>query len=325
MSFAITLNNIGGPEVLHWKAIHVGHPGPEQIRLRHTAIGLNFIDIYHRTGLYPHPLPFVPGVEGAGVIEEVGSSVANLKVGDRVAYALGIGAYSEERLIAADRVVKIPDGISDDGAAAMMLKGMTAQYLLRRLYRVTKDDTILVHAAAGGAGLILCQWASHLGAKVIGTVSTDAKAELARANGCTHVITTTRDSDFVARVKELTGGAGLPVVYDSVGRDTFHKSLECLKPRGTMVLFGQSSGAVEPIDPNILQRGSWFLTRPTLGTYIASRSDLEETANELFGVVASGAVKIEVKQRYRLRDAGLAHRDLEARKTTGSTVFDVNG
>ncbi|MDP9010941.1 MAG: quinone oxidoreductase [Pseudomonadota bacterium] len=324
MSFAITLNKIGGPEVLHWEAIHVGHPGPEQIRLRHTAIGLNFIDIYHRTGLYAQPLPFVPGVEAAGVIEAIGSNVANLKVGDRVAYALVIGAYSEERLIAADRVVKIPDGISDADAAAMMLKGMTAQYLLRRVHRVTKDDTILVHAAAGGVGLIMCLWASHLGATVIGTVSTEAKAELARANGCTHAITT-NNSDFVARVKEITGGKGLPVVYDSVGRDTFHKSLACLKPRGTMVLFGQASGAVEPIDPNILQRGSLFLTRPTLGTYIASRSDLEETASELFNVVASGAVKIEVKQRYRLRDAGLAHRDLEARKTTGSTVFDVNG
>jgi NADPH2:quinone reductase len=324
MSFAITLNNIGGPEVLQWEAIHVGQPGPEQIRLRHTAIGLNFIDIYHRTGLYTQPLPFVPGVEAAGVIEAIGSNVANLKIGDRVAYALGIGAYSEERLIAADRVVKIPDGIGDADAAAIMLKGMTAQYLLRRVHRVAKDDTILVHAAAGGVGLIMCQWASHLGATVIGTVSTEAKAELARANGCTHVITT-HNSDFVARVKEITGGKGLPVVYDAVGRDTFHKSLACLKPVGIMVLFGQASGAVEPIDPNILQRGSLFLTRPTLGTYIASRSDLEETANELFNVVASGAVKIAVKQRYRLRDAGFAHRDLEARKTIGSTVLDVNG
>jgi len=225
-------------------------------------------------------------------------------------------------LIAADRVVKIPDGISDDTAAAMMLKGMTVQYLIRRIHKVKQGDAILIHAAAGGIGLILCQWASHLGATVIGTVSSKDKADLARANGCAYPVVST-GTDFVAAVKDISSGKGLPVVYDSIGRDTFHKSLECLKPLGTMVLFGQASGAVEPIDPNILQRGSWFLTRPTLGTYIASRSDLEQTADELFEVVKSGVVNIEINQKYSLRDAQLAHRDLEARKTTGSTIFNV--
>jgi len=322
MTLGVKVHKFGGPEVLQWESLSVGHPGSGQIRLRHTAVGLNFIDVYHRTGLYPQPLPFVPGVEGAGVVEEVGADVLNLKVGDHVAYALGIGAYSEERLIAADRVVKIPDGISDDTAAAMMLKGMTVQYLIRRIHKVKQGDAILIHAAAGGIGLILCQWASHLGATVIGTVSSKDKADLARANGCAYPVVST-GTDFVAAVKDISGGKGLPVVYDSIGRDTFHKSLECLKPLGTMVLFGQASGAVEPIDPNILQRGSWFLTRPTLGTYIASRSDLEQTADELFEVVKSGVVNIEINQKYPLRDAQLAHRDLEARKTTGSTIFNV--
>lgn len=322
MTSAITIDEPGGPEVLRWGRVDIGKPGPGQVRLRHTAIGLNFIDVYHRTGLYPQPLPFVPGVEGAGVVEEVGSNVSDVKIGDRVAYAPIIGAYSEARLIAADRVVRIPDSISDATAAAMMLKGMTVQYLIRRTHRVKEGDTILIHAAAGGVGLILCQWAKRLGATVIGTVSTDAKAELARTHGCTHAIVTSQD-DFVSRVKDITNGVGLPVVYDSVGRDTFMKSLDCLRPLGTMVLFGQASGAVDPIDPNILQRGSWFLTRPTLGTYVASRADLEATATELFDAVGCGAVKIDVNQTYQLRDARKAHEDLEGRKTTGSSILEV--
>jgi NADPH2:quinone reductase len=322
MTHLIRVHKPGGPEVLQWESGEVGDPGPGQARVRHTAIGLNFIDVYHRTGLYPQPLPFVPGTEGAGVVEAVGEGVEHLSPGDRVAYASAIGAYAERRLIAADRLVAIPDGVSDATAAAMMLKGMTAQYLIRRTYPVKAGDTILIHAAAGGVGLIVCQWAKHLGATVIGTVSTQEKAELARSHGCDHPIVT-GETDFVAAVKEITGGAGLPVVYDSVGRDTFIKSLNCLKPLGLMVLFGQSSGAVEPIDPNVLQRGSWFLTRPTLGTYTATRADLEATARDLFAVVASGAVRIEVNHTYALKDVAQAHRDLEARKTTGSTVLTV--
>jgi NADPH2:quinone reductase len=324
MTRAIRVLAPGGPEVLEWQPVEVGRPGLGQIRLRHTAIGLNFIDVYHRIGLYPQPLPFVPGMEGAGVVEELGPGVVGLKTGDRVAYALSIGSYSEARLIAADRVVKIPDGLSDAVAAAMMLKGMTVHYLIRRLYRVKPGDTILIHAAAGGVGLILCQWASHLGATVIGTVSTQAKAELARSNGCTHPIVT-KKTDFVAAVKEITRGTGLPVVYDSIGRDTFLKSFDCLKPFGIMALFGQASGAVDPIDPNMLQRGSWFLTRPTLGTYIASSADLTATAAELFDVVKSGVVKIEINQKYKLSEVAQAHRDLEARRTTGSTILEVAG
>ena len=324
MTRAIRVLAPGGPEVLEWQPVEVGRPGLGQIRLRHTAIGLNFIDVYHRIGLYPQPLPFVPGMEGAGVVEELGPGVVGLKTGDRVAYALSIGSYSEARLIAADRVVKIPDGLSDAVAAAMMLKGMTVHYLIRRLYRVKPGDTILIHAAAGGVGLILCQWASHLGATVIGTVSTQAKAELARSNGCTHPIVT-KKTDFVAAVKEITRGTGLPVVYDSIGRDTFLKSFDCLKPFGIMALFGQASGAVDPIDPNMLQRGSWFLTRPTLRTYIASSADLTATAAELFDVVKSGVVKIEINQKYKLSEVAQAHRDLEARRTTGSTILEVAG
>jgi NADPH2:quinone reductase len=255
-------------------------------------------------------------------VEAVGPGVDDLKEGDRVAYTGALGAYAEARLIAADRVVKLPPEVSDETAAAMMLQGMTTQYLIRRTYRVKAGDTILVHAAAGGVGLILCQWASHLGATVIGVVSTREKADLARAHGCAHPIVS-GEQDFVAAVKEITGGAGVPVVYDSVGRDTFMKSLDCLAPLGLMALFGQSSGTVPPIDPNILQRGSWFLTRPTLATYIATRADLLATARDLFDVVASGAVKIEVRQRYPLEDAARAHTDLEARKTTGSTVLTV--
>jgi NADPH2:quinone reductase len=322
MTHAIRVHQPGGPEALTWESVEVGEPGPGQVQLRQTAVGLNFIDVYHRTGLYPLPVPFIPGVEGAGVVEAVGHGVDDLQPGDRVAYTGALGAYAEARLIAADRVVKLPPEVSDETAAAMMLQGMTTQYLIRRTYRVKAGDTILIHAAAGGVGLILCQWASHLGATVIGVVSTREKADLARAHGCAHPIVSA-EQDFVAAVKEITGGAGVPVVYDSVGRDTFMKSLDCLAPLGLMALFGQSSGTVQPIDPNILQRGSWFLTRPTLATYIATRADLLATAGDLFDVVASGAVKIEVRQRYPLKDAARAHADLEARKTTGSTVLTV--
>ena len=320
MTRAIRVHLPGGPEVLQWESVDVGAPAPGEVRVRHTAIGVNFIDIYHRTGLYPQPLPHIPGVEGAGIIEAVGTGVTGLKVGDRGAYALQIGAYAEERLISADRVVKIPDGVSDATAAASLLKGLTARFLVRRTYEVQPGDTILVHAAAGGVGLILCQWAKALGASVIGTVSTAEKAALCRARGCDHPIVT-RNSDFVDAVKELTGGQGVPVVYDSIGRETFGKSLECLRPYGLMVLFGQSSGAVPPLDPNILQRGSLYLTRPTLATYAANRKDLLEGSDELFSLIGAGAIRISVNHRFPLRDARLAHERLEARQTTGSTIL----
>ena len=303
--------------------MEVGDPGPGQVRLRQHAAGLNFIDVYHRTGLYPQPLPFTPGVEGAGVVESVGADVDNVKVGDRVAYAGPIGGYAEVRLIDAERLVKLPDGIGFDEAAAMMLQGMTARMLLRSVYPVSAGDMILVHAAAGGVGLMLCQWAAALGAIVIGTVSTDDKAELARQHGCQHPIVYTRQ-DFVAEVDQISGGAKLPVVYDSVGRDTFLKSLDCLRPRGLMVSFGQSSGSVEPFSPNLLaQKGSLFLTRPTLFNYIASRAELEASAAELFEMVGSGQVLVEVKQRFPLAAAAEAHRALEARATSGSTILTV--
>ena len=324
MPHAIRVHQTGGPEVLRWEQIEIGAPGPGEIRVRHTRVGLNYIDIYYRTGLYATPTPFVPGFEAAGVVEAVGAGVTDLKVGDRVAYANGpLGAYAEARLLPADRAVPLPASITDEQAAAMMLQGMTAQYLLRRTYRVQAGDTILVHAAAGGVGLILCQWAKHLGATVIGTVSTDDKAVLARANGCHHPIVYTRE-DFQTRVMEITGGRKLPVVYDSVGRDTFMKSLDCLAPLGTMVLFGQASGPVPPLDLGVLAaKGSLYVTRPTLFTYTAQRADLLAAAQELFDVVASGAVKISVNQTYALRDAAQAHEDLAARRTTGSTVFTV--
>ncbi len=318
----IRLHRHGGPEVLAWEAFDLPPPGPGQALLRQTAVGLNFIDIYQRSGLYPQAMPFIPGSEAAGVVEAVGEGVSVVAPGDRVAYAGVAGAYAEHRLIAADRLVKLPPQIDDRTAAAMMLQGMTVQYLIRRTYRVQAGDTILVHAAAGGIGLILCQWASSLGATVIGTVSSREKAELAHAHGCSHPVVTS-EADFVAVARELSGGVGLPVVYDSVGRDTFHRSLQCLRPLGTLVLFGQSSGAVEPIDPNILARGSYFLTRPSLGAFIASRADLEATAAELFAVVESGAVRITVNQTYPLREAARAQTDLEGRRTTGSTVLTV--
>jgi NADPH2:quinone reductase len=323
MTHAITIHQTGGPEVLQWDEVEVGAPGPGQVRIRQEAAGLNFIDVYHRSGLYKQEFPFTPGVEGAGVVEAVGDDVANVKKGDRVAYAGPLGGYAEERLIEAEKLVKLPKAISCEQAAGMMLKGMTAQMLLRSVFPVHKGDTILVHAAAGGVGLIMCQWAKALGATVIGMVGTDEKAELVRQHGCDHPIVYSRQ-DFVAEVKRITGGEKLPVVYDSVGRATFMKSLDCLKMRGLMVSFGNASGPVEPFSPLVLsQKGSLYLTRPTLFHYIATREQLEQSAKELFDVVASGKVKIEVQQRFALKDAAEAHRQLEGRKTTGSTILTI--
>jgi len=323
MTYAIQVHQTGGPEVLRWEEVEIGDPGPGQVRLRQEAAGLNFIDVYHRSGLYPQPLPFTPGVEGAGIVEAVGEGVADVAPGDRVAYAGPIGGYAEERLIDADRLVKLPDSISSEQAAAMMLQGMTAWMLLRRVHRVEPGETILIHAAAGGVGLIVCQWAKALGATVIGTVGSDEKAELARAHGCDHPIVYTRQ-DFVGEVERITGGAKLPVVYDSVGRETFLKSIDCLAPRGMMVSFGNASGPPDPIAPAVLaQKGSLFLTRPTLFHYIAARDELELAATELFDMIASGKVKVEIKQRFALKDAAEAHGALEARRTTGSTILTV--
>lgn len=324
MPHAIRLHQNGGPEVLKWEEVEVGSPGAGQVRLRHTAVGLNFIDVYHRSGLYPIQLPAVLGLEAAGVVEEAGEGVADLKPGDRVAYASPpMGAYSEARLMPADRVVKLPAAITDQQAASMMLKGMTAEYLMRRTFPVKAGQTILVHAAAGGVGLMLCQWASALGATVIGTVGSDEKAALARANGCTHPVVYTRE-DFVARVNEITGGRKCDVVYDSVGKDTFIKSLDCLRPMGMLALFGQSSGNVPLFDAGLLAaKGSLFLTRPSLMTYNAPREALVDSANALFGMVQTGKVRVNVNQSYALKDAAQAHRDLEARRTTGSTVLLV--
>jgi NADPH2:quinone reductase len=322
MTHAIRIHEHGGPEVMKWEAVDVGAPGPGELRIKHTAVGLNYIDTYHRTGLYKIPLPSVIGREGAGVVEAVGANVSEFKPGDRVAYASSpIGSYAEVRLMPAERVVNVPEGVSDQQAASMMLKGMTAQYLIRRTYAVKPGDTILFHAAAGGVGLILCQWAKHLGATVIGTVGGAEKAALAKANGCDHVIDY-KSEDFVARVAEITGGKKCAVVYDGVGKDTFMKSLDCVKPRGLVALFGNASGKVEPLDLGILAaKGSLYVSRPTLDTYIATRAELVDTANDLFGVVANGKVKIEINQTYPLSEAAQAHRDLEARKTTGSTVL----
>jgi NADPH:quinone reductase len=323
MPHAIRVHETGGPEVLIWEEVEVGDPGPGEVRLRQQAAGLNYIDVYHRTGLYQQPLPFTPGVEGAGVVESVGEGVTGLRPGDRVTYAGPIGGYAEVRLIPADRLVQLPDGVPFELAAAMMLQGMTAHMLLRRVHQVQPGETILVHAAAGGVGLILCQWASALGATVIGTVSTDEKAEIARAHGCAHPIVYTRE-DFVAEVDRITGGAKLAVVYDSVGRETFMRSLDCLRPRGLMVSFGNASGPVEPISPLVLsQKGSLYLTRPTLFHYIAAREDLDQSAGELLEMVGSGKVSIEIGQRFPLSDAAEAHRALETRATTGSTIFTV--
>jgi len=323
MPHAIRIHKTGHPEVLQWEEVEVGDPGPGQVRIVQQAAGLNFIDVYHRTGLYKQELPFTPGVEGAGTVEAVGPDVTNVKKGDRVAYAGPIGGYAEERLIDADRIVKLPKSISCEQAAGMMLQGMTAQMLLRSVFPVHEGDMILVHAAAGGVGLIMCQWAAALGATVIGTVGTEEKAELARMHGCAHPIVYSKQ-DFLAEVKRITAGEKLPVVYDSVGRDTFMKSLDCLKVRGLMVSFGNASGAPEPIAPGLLaQKGSLYLTRPTLFHYIATREQLEQSANELFDMVSSGKVKVEVQQRFALKDAAEAHRALQARKTTGSTILTV--
>ena len=322
MTHAIRIHENGGPEVLRWEAVDVPDPGPGEAVVRQTVAGLNFIDVYFRTGLYPAPsFPLTIGNEGAGVVEAVGEGVTEVAVGDRVAYCMSLGSYVQRRIIASKLLVKIPDGIGDEQAAAVMLKGCTVQYLIRRTHAVQPGETVLFHAAAGGCGLIACQWLKHLGATVIGTVGTREKAELAKAHGCDHPIVYTEES-FVDRVKELTGGKGVPVVYDSVGKDTFDDSLRCVQPRGLMVSFGNASGAVDPFKPAILaQKGSLFLTRPTLATYTATRQELEETTAELFDVVGSGAVRIEVNQTYALEDAAQAHRDLEGRRTTGSTVF----
>ncbi len=323
MTHAIRIHEYGGPEVLRWEEVAVGDPGPGELRIRHGAIGLNYIDVYHRTGLYPLPaLPWTLGMEGAGRVEAVGPGVSEFKVGDRVAYASPpVGAYAEVRLMPADRVVALPDAIDERAAAAMLLQGMTAQYLLRRSYRVQAGDTILLHAAAGGVGLIASQWARHLGATVIGTVGSEAKAALARAHGCDHVIDYRREN-IVERVREITGGAGVAVVYDSVGKDTFTDSLDCLRPLGMMVSFGNASGPVPAFEPGLLAaKGSLFFTRPSLMHYTARRADLLASAAELFAVVTGGAVKIEVNQTYPLAETAQAHRDLEARQTTGSTVL----
>ncbi|TXF12281.1 quinone oxidoreductase family protein [Pelomicrobium methylotrophicum] len=324
MPHAIRFYETGSPEVLRWEAVDVGHPGKGEVRVRHTAVGLNFIDVYHRSGLYPVQLPATPGLEACGVVEEVGEGVDDLKPGDRVAYASPpMGAYAQVRLMPADRLVKVPEGVSDEQAASMMLKGMTAEYLIRRTFPVKAEHTILVHAAAGGVGLILCQWAKALGATVIGTVGSDEKARLAEAHGCDYPIVYTRE-DFVTRVMEITGGRKCDVVYDSVGRDTFMKSLECVRMFGLVVSFGQSSGPVPPFEVGVLSaKGSLYLTRPTLMHYTAKREDLVMSADALFQMVLDGKIRINVNQTYPLREAAQAHRDLEARKTTGSTVFVV--
>ncbi len=321
MPYAIRFHETGGPEVLRWEEVEVGSPGPGEARVRQAAVGLNFIDTYYRSGLYPLPLPAVPGSEAAGVVTAVGPGVTEVTPGDRVAYAGPVGAYAEERLVAAHRLVPLPDDVDDRAAAAAMLKGMTAQYLLRRTHRVERGETILLHSAAGGVGLIAAQWAKSLGATVIGTVSTDAKSALAREAGCDHVVVTSRE-DFVARVKEITGGAGVRVVYDGVGKDTFEGSLDCLAPLGLMVSYGNASGPVAPISPLLLsQKGSLFLTRPTLMAYTARREDLLATAADLFEVLRSGAVKVRIDATWPLREAAGAHEALESRRTTGSTVL----
>lgn len=322
MPHAIRIHQTGGPEVLCWEAVDLPAPAPGEATVRHHAVGLNYIDTYHRTGLYPLPLPSGIGLEGAGVVEAVGEGVTEVKVGDRVAYAGGpIGAYAEVRNIPAHRLLILPDSIGFDTGAAMMLQGLTAAYLLRKTYRVQPGDAVLIHAAAGGVGLIACQWAKALGATVIGTVGSPAKAELARAHGCDHVINYASEN-FTQRVRDITNGEGVAVVYDGVGKDTFTGSLDSLRPMGMMVSYGNASGPVPPVDLILLsQKGSLFITRPTLMTYTAQRADLLELGRELFDRVAGGQLRIEVNQRYALRDAAQAHRDLEARKTTGSTIL----
>ena len=323
MVAAVRVHKVGGPEVLTYEDVPVAEPGPGQVKVRNHACGVNFIDTYFRMGMYPSPvgLPFVSGNEGAGEVIAVGPGVTEVKVGDRVGYVSGLGAYAAERLLPADRAVKLPANISYEQAAAMMLKGLTVQYLVRQTYKVQKGDNVLIQAAAGGIGLIACQWANHLGANVIGTVGSKDKAELARKHGAHHTILY-RNEDFPAKVKEITGGKMCAVVYDGVGKDTFPASLDCLKPLGMFVSFGSASGQIEAFNINILQtKGSLFATRPTLNTYAAKREDLLKMASELFQVVGSGAVKIPVNQKYPLKDAQKAHRDLEGRATTGSTIL----
>lgn len=323
MSKSIRIHAHGGPEAMHWEDVPTPEPGPAEALVQQTAVGLNYIDVYYRTGLYKAPsMPATLGMEAAGVVRAVGADVKGVSVGDRVAYATGpIGAYTTDRVIAADRLVKVPDGVDDTTAAAMMLQGMTAQYLIRQTYKVQAGEPILVHAAAGGVGLILCQWAKHLGATVIGVVSSEEKAELARAHGAAHVIVGGAEK-LAAEVRRLTGGAMVPVVYDSVGRDTFAASLDCLAPRGLMVSYGNASGPVAAFDLGVLSaKGSLYVTRPTLATYTAKTVDLMACAAELFDVVKSGAVQIRVNQTFALKDAAAAHAALEGRRTTGSTVL----
>jgi len=321
MAKAIRVHENGGPEVMRFEDVEVGKPGPGEVRIRHSAIGVNFLDCYYRSGLYPSALPITPGAEAAGVVVEAGEGVRDLKAGDRVAYVIPLGAYAAERLAPADRVVKLPDAIADEQAAGMMLKGMTAEYLLLRTFKVKPGDTVLFHAAAGGVGLIAGQWAKRLGATIIGTAGGPDKVALAKAHGYDHVIDY-RSQDFVAAVNEITGGRKCDVVYDSVGNDTFPGSLDCLRPMGMFVSFGQSSGPIPPVSLSILsQKGSLFATRPTIFAYNAERAALEKSAAALFDVVASGAVKVEVNQRYALKDAAQAHADLEGRRTTGTTVL----
>ena len=324
MTHAIRMHEPGGPQVLKWESVEIGDPGKGEARISQSAAGLNYIDVYFRSGLYPSPqLPMTIGMEGAGTVEAVGAGVTNVKAGDRVTYNMFMGAYAEQRLIPADKLVKLPDAISNETAAAMMLKGTTAWYLIRIIHAVQPGDTILIHAASGGVGLIVCQWAKHLGATVIGTVGSDEKADLARAHGCDHPIVYTREN-FRERVLEITDGKKLPVVYDSVGKDTYMDSLDCLATRGTLVLFGQASGPVPPFDLSLLGgKGSLFIPRPSLAHYTGTRHDLEQAAGDLFALVSAGTVKIEINQTYALKDAAQAHADLEARKTTGSTVFTV--
>jgi NADPH:quinone reductase len=321
MAKAVRFHKQGGPEVLQYEEIPVGDPGPGQARIRHTAIGVNFVDTYQRSGLYPQQLPMVAGNEAAGVVESVGSGVSELKAGDRIAYTGLPGSYCDVRVVPADRLVKLPQGVSEEQAASMMLKGLTVHYLIHSTYPVKKGETVLWHAAAGGVGLIACQWLKSMGVTVIGTAGSDEKASLAKAHGAEHVINYSREN-FVERVQSITGGKKVPVVYDSVGKTTWEGSLECLAPRGMMVSFGNASGLVAPVNLGILSaKGSLYVTRPNLGTYIATRADLVARSNDLFEVVKSGKVKIETTKRYKLADAQQAHRDLESRKTTGSIVL----
>lgn len=324
MSYAIRVHEAGGPEVLKYEETDPGKPGAGEVLIRQTKVGLNYIDVYHRTGLYPLDMPFTPGMEAAGVVEEVGETVHNFEPGDRVAYATApVGAYAEMRVMDAGRIVKIPKGISDETAAAAMVKGLTAEYLLHRTYPVQPGDTILFHAVAGGVGLIACQWARYLGATVIGTVGSEEKAKLAKDNGCNHVILY-KEENFTERVREITRGHGVPVVYDSVGKDTFEGSLDCLQTRGVMVSFGNASGPVGSFDPAILSaKGSLYLTRPSLWHYTQDNQEYAAAAASLFDVILKGKVEVTINQRYDLKDAAQAHRDLEARKTTGSTIFNV--